>query len=465
MSLHLTVLVAYSALQMGLGLFLARRTRHASDFFVAGRSLGPGLIFATMLAANIGAGSTVGATGLGYRDGLAAWWWVGSAALGSFFLAGWVGPAMRREAERLGLNTVGDYLEHRYGTSVRAVIAALLSLGSVAILAGQLTALAWLLNVIADVPKPLGCLIGGTVVTSYFAAGGLLTSVRLNVLQLTVKLLGLGLALPFALRGVGGWPSVLAVQATDAGYWSFWHNGASGWPYLALLVPAFVVSPGLLQKVYGARDDRAVRVGVGANAAALLLYAGVPALLGIVARARFPELASHEQALPMLLMHGVPTLVGSFGLAAVFSAEISAADAVLFMLSTSLSQDLYKRFVNPAADDARLLRVTRLVAAAAGAAAVLLAIASSTVIGALSIFYTLLTVSLFVPVLAGLYWPSAGNPEALGAIGSGVTAALALHFTTGGTGWAGITPAMGGIAAAALAFAAIRIARGQPPPA
>ena len=40
--------------------------------------------------------------------------------------------------------------------------------------------------------------------------------------------------------------------------------------YLAMLGPAFIVSPGLLQKVYGARDDRAVRIGVGLNAFGLL---------------------------------------------------------------------------------------------------------------------------------------------------------------------------------------------------
>ena len=53
----------------------------------------------------------------------------------------------------------------------------------------------------------------------------------------------------------------------------------------------------------------------------------------------------------MILMHGLPVAVGTLGLAAVFSAELSAADAVLFMLTTSLSQDLYKRFVNPGADE------------------------------------------------------------------------------------------------------------------
>ena len=47
------------------------------------------------------------------------------------------------------------------------------------------------------------------------------------------------------------------------------------------------------------------------------------------------------------------------GLAAVFSAEVSAADAVLFMLSTSLTQALYKRFVNPAASDRQVLTIAR----------------------------------------------------------------------------------------------------------
>ena len=83
MNLQLTLLLVYSALLIGLGQLIGRRVRGTSDFFVAGRSLGPGLIFSTMLAANIGAGSTVNATALGYRGGVAAWWWVGSAALGS----------------------------------------------------------------------------------------------------------------------------------------------------------------------------------------------------------------------------------------------------------------------------------------------------------------------------------------------------------------------------------------------
>src|ERR1043165_5266077 len=111
---------------MAVGLLVGRRVRGTSDFFVARRQLGPGLIFSTMLAANIGAGSTVGATSVGYSGGIAAWWWVGAAALGSVALAFFIGPAMRREAAAHDLRTVGDYLEYRYSPAIRGIVALLL---------------------------------------------------------------------------------------------------------------------------------------------------------------------------------------------------------------------------------------------------------------------------------------------------------------------------------------------------
>src|SRR5262245_62903174 len=100
---------------IAFGVILSRRVHKSGDFFVAGRELNAGLIFSTLIAANIGAGSTVGATGLGYRDGLSAWWWVGSAGLGTLVLAFLVGPRIRRIAAEHDLRTVGDYLELRYG--------------------------------------------------------------------------------------------------------------------------------------------------------------------------------------------------------------------------------------------------------------------------------------------------------------------------------------------------------------
>lgn len=447
----LTWLIGYAIAQLGVGMWIARRVRTSGDFFVAGRRLGPGLLFSTMLAANIGAGSTVGATGLGYRDGLSAIWWVLSAGIGSLVLAFWIGPAIRRVAAAHDLRTVGDYLEFRYGVTVRTLIAALLWVGSLFILAGQLIAVAWILNVVAGLPKALGCILAGALITIYFAAGGLLTSAYVNVMQLIVKLLGFAIALPFALHALGGW-GALETFSPSPNYWNPWQGGSSGIVYLAMLGPAFVISPGLLQKVYGARDDRTVRIGVGLNALALMLYAAVPVLLGMIARVQFPGLAEPELALPTLFVQGMPAAVGALGLAAVFSAELSAADAVLFILTTSLSQDFYKRFRNPGASDRELLKVTRITSVVAGAAGVAIALVAADVISALSIFYTIMGVSLFVPIIAGLSSRSATSRDALAAIVAGIAVVGGWRMILSGKPMGGITPPMGGLIAAVLAF-------------
>lgn len=402
---YLLILVGYSTLMIALGVYWSRRVQASGDFFVAGRGLSAGLVFSTLLAANIGAGSTVGATGLGYRDGLSAWWWVGSAGIGSLILAFTVGPKIWRVARDNNLFTVGDYLEFRYDRRVRGLVAALLWIGSLAILAGQLIAIAWVLNVTAGVSKPVGCLIGAIVATIYFATGGLFGTARVNALQLVVKLIGFGLALIYLLKySQQQFYPPAAVSEKLETMNSFTGIGASGiLRYLALLVPSFIISPGLLQKIFGARDEKAVRTGVALNAICLLLFAAVPALLGMIAFYNFPDLPNRELALPTLMTKALPVWLGGLLLGAIFAAEVSTADAVLFMLSTSLSKDLYKTFINPEADDKHLLKVVKISAVVCGGLGALLAIFLRDVISALTIFYTLLSSAPLLPLLAGLY--------------------------------------------------------------
>jgi len=455
---YLLVIVVYSLAQIAIGVWTARRMKGSGDFFVAGRALGPGLLAATLLAANIGAGSTIGAAARGYRDGFAAWWFVGSAAIGSTVLAVWVGPRIWRLAAAHDFRTVGDFLEWRFDQRVRAVIASLLWLGTVAILSGQLLAMAAVLGTIVGLGKTASCLIGAVVASTYFVAGGLKSSVMVNVLQLGVKLIGFALALPLALAVVGGVDGFH--HAFPAGpYWSGWSHGASGWFYVAMVAPNFIVSPGILQKVYGARDERAVRIGVGVNALVLLLFAAIPPILGMIARSQHPDLPSIDAALPVLFRYDLPFWVGAVGLAAIFSAEVSAADALLFMLATSFSQDLYKRFMNPGASDRQLLACARGAAVAGAVLAVLVALVlAADVVDALGIFYTLLGVSLFVPVVSGLFSRRGGAAAALCAVAGGVAIAAAIELTQGRGFFHGLTPPMWGIALAAAAYAIVAVA-------
>ncbi len=455
MSLPLLLLIGYSILLVLVGLWIARLVRGAADFFVAGRRLTAPLLFSTVLAANIGAGSTIGAAGQAYRDGISAWWWNGSAAIGSLVLAFVIGPRIWEIAKARNLYTAGDFLEWRYGRQIRGVIAVLIWVGTLFILAGQLIAGAAILQVVAGIPRWGGALIGGVVMTTYFVAGGLLSSAWVNLVQLVVLLGGFLVAVPLVVASVGGVDAISDLPTAVPGFTDFFYSSGpgSGWAFLFLLGPAFVISPGLLQKVYGAADARTVKIGVGVQGVVLMLFAFLPVVIGMAARASHPGIEVRDQVLPIMFTDHLHPLMSGLALAAVFSAEVSTCDAILFMLATSLSQDLYKRFVNPGASDARLLTVARLASLTGGALGVGLAIVlPPSVILALGIFYSLLAVALFVPVVGGLFVRKAGSREAFAAILVGVAVRLGLQIFNNGRGIGVLDPTLLGTLAAAAAF-------------
>ena len=299
MSGVLVVLLAYCAGIVALGIWLGRRVRTTDTFFVGNRSLGAGLMLATFLAPNIGIGSTLGATDLAYDQGFAAWWWNGSAGLGSFVLAFWIGPRLWREATRLKLLTVGDFLEHHFGLGVRALAALLIWLGSLLILVAQLDGAAAVLSAAGGLSHTVGSLVSAGVITAYFVLGGLSTAARLNAVQLLVKLGGFAIATPFLVALAGGWEATTDMSPAGIGFWRG-SSATAGWPLLFLLGPAFFLSPGLLQKAFGARDERTLTRGIAINGVCLLVFAFIPVLLGLFARALAPGVDEGNAALLVL---------------------------------------------------------------------------------------------------------------------------------------------------------------------
>jgi len=436
------IIFFYAVLLVAVGLLVTKRVKKVSDFFVAGRNLGPGLLFTTLLAANIGAGSTVGVTGLGYRFGLSAWWWIGASALGSLILAYTVGPKIWQVSQKYNLYTLGDYLDQRYSRYFRLFISMMMLVGTLALLAGQLIGIAWILEVAAGLPKVIGIVLGAVVISLYFAAGGLLSSAIVNLLELAVILFGFIIALPYALAHVGGWAGMqqliaqhLPAQGEQTKFYSLTGVGLKQiLGYILLLTPAFIISPGLIQKIYGAKDEKTVKQGTLWNGIVQLIFAFIPTILGMCAFAAFPELSKPELALPTVMKELLPVWIGGLALAAIFAAEVSTADAVLFMLTTSFTKDLYVSFFKPDLKETEMLKIGRISTFVFGFLGVLMALYLPSIIAALTIFYALMTVSLTAPLLFGLY---STKPRTIAAFLSailGIITTLLVNYLTLGKG-------------------------------
>jgi SSS family solute:Na+ symporter len=281
------------------------------------------------------------------------------------------------------------------------------------------------------------------------------------LVQLAVILVGFGVAVPYSIDHAGGWHAITAGVGSTTDVW-FSDGPASGWRLMFLLAPAFIVSPGLIQKAYGGRDERAVRHGIAWNGIVLLIFACAPAAIGLAARTVYPTLERPDLALPTILSAALPPSIGVLALAAVFSAEVSSADAVLFMLATSASRDLYRGFIRPEATDNEVLRVARIAALVGGLCGIGVAMAYGSVRAAVSVFYAILTVTLFVPVIGGLYVREAGRREGLASILVGVPVLALTHIFTDGRGYGVLSPALAGVVASAVGFVAAHVLPRRP---
>jgi SSS family solute:Na+ symporter len=234
-------------------------------------------------------------------------------------------------------------------------------------------------------------------------------------------MVGFIIALPYIYLFVGGWDGLVSKVTHNlsdiealAKYFSMDGIGVTmiiG--YIVMLVPSFFISPGLIGKVFSAKDERSVKIGTAANGVVQLIFAICPVFIGMAAFASFPGISNADLALPTAMKEMMPFTIATLALAAIFAAEVSTADAVLYMISSSISNDLYKTFINPKISDGSLLKLSRAVTLISGIMGVFLALNLESIISALTIFYSLMSVSLAAPLIFGLFTRRASNMGAI----------------------------------------------------
>ncbi|MDR2400752.1 MAG: sodium:solute symporter family protein [Deferribacteraceae bacterium] len=442
MNKYVLIIILYSFVMVLVGYFFTRhsRVKDAKDFFVARRSLDTKLLFSTLLASNIGAGSTIGLAGLAYKFGISAWWWIGASGLGSIFLAYWVGPRIYRIAKEKGFLTLGDYLEFRYSKAFRGFISLLMGVGTLAILGGQLLAIAWILEVISGLSKVYGVLLGAGVIVIYSAMGGLFSAVAVNMLQIIVKMFGFTFAAIFAYIAVGGFSGLIEKSAEVAERSAtLFSPGGIGLSviigYFLMLTPSFCVSSGLIGKVYGAKDESTVKKGTALNGAAQWVFGVLIVFIGMSAYAMMPDLSNSEHALPSAIINLMPLWVAALALASIFSAEVSTCDALLYMIAGAWVNDFYKGLFNPTISSVRLLFLGRVAMICGGGIAIIFALCLDSIISALTIFYTLMSVCLTAPVFFGLFTKIADSRAAFLSSAVGVIVTIIFRYFTEAKIW------------------------------
>ena len=447
------VILAYFAVMIGAGYWGYRRATSAEEYLVAGRRLGPFMYVGTLSAVVLGGASTIGGVSLGYENGISGMWLVFMIGLGIIAL----GVLLSTRLSRLGVYTVSEMLEKRYGSVSRLISAIIITAYALMIAVTSTIAIGTVFDVILNLPPGVSILLAGGIVVAYSVAGGMWSITLTDFLQFLIMTIGfLFLLLPLAISGAGGFSGMR--EELPASYFSL---TAIGWQtiftYFLLFFFGLMIGQDIWQRVFTARNPGVARWGSVVAGVYCLIYAVAGALVGAAARVIIPNIATPDNAFARIATEALPIGLTGLVLAAALAAVMSTASAGLLASSTILSNDIYARFLVREIEN-RVL-VSRVSTLLVGVVVLVISLLVSDVVGALTIAYNLLTGALFVPIVGALFWRRA---TAAGALVSMLVSSIVVVVLMATLGLFANGPIIYGMLTSLVVFVAVSLLTPEP---
>jgi len=439
------VVALYCILMIAIGVWASRKVKTASDYIVAGRSLGFWVFTLLMFASVCSGMSLLGVPGLGFALGWSTIWEQVFVPLSIPFCIIFFGVKLFQVSKKTGYMTVQDYLAHRY-QSAKAV-RGLSSLAGIAVsviyLAGQYTAISIVLIWLFGIPHWLALLIGAIVVVIYTVIGGLYAIAITGVIQSAMIVVGVLLMAPIVLSYAGGIEAInLAMGAANENLLMPWTaDVAHGFSpeYLislaVLLMIGLACAPHVINNVIAVKD---IRYFKWAPFVCFAIYAIIMVLLKFTGFAGFVLVGDGLVTLPdvtnakdYIFLLGVESAIPNFLVLSLFgvvvlAAVMSTTDRLMFTIGTMFSWDIYRNILRPHAPDHEVLRVSRIAVFASGILTVILVLNPPDILAFLIWMGIGTMLAVFaVPLLAGLYWRRATKEGAIASMVVGLIAALA----------------------------------------
>lgn len=336
MSPVLLGVLGYLVAQFAVGLAVSRKIANQTDYYAAGRRLGPLLAGASMFATWFGAESCVGAAGHVYEHGIDRRtvepfaYGLCLILLGLFFaIPFW----------RAGSITLADLFRRRYSGTVERVAALLLIPTSVLWAAAQVRAFGQVLSAASEIEVESATTAAAVIVVAYTAAGGLMADVVTDLVQAVALLVGLLVLVAGVCADLGTAGAALEAAAAtrpprpEPGFLAT----IEAW---AIPLCGSVVAQEAVARCVASRSPRVARTSALAGGAAYLLVGSIPVFLGLVGPSIVPHLEDPEQILPALAQRHLGTLGFVVFAGALISAILSTVDSTLLVASSLATRNL-----------------------------------------------------------------------------------------------------------------------------
>lgn len=461
MELKLAVLALYLGLMLYLGYVGMRRTRTVGDFFLGGRTIGPWVSAFAYGTTYFSAVLFVGYAGkLGWGFGPHTLWIVaGNTLVGSMLAWLVLAKRTRNMTARLGVMTMPEFFEARYGSrSIRLLSALIIFVFLVPYSASVYMGLSYLFQVNLGIPYVLALSLMAIPTGLYLIMGGYFALTLTDFLQGIVAILGATFMVIYLLAQVGGlapaWEQLSAISYPGFNPVSLSSSvpgippaAFPGWMVLGALVLITSLGPWgmpqMVQKFYSLKSEAdATRAMVVATCIALVItfaayFSGALTHLFFQTLPVDPSTgkASVDHLMPHLMTEMIPAWASVVILLLVLSASMSSLSSLALVSSSAIAIDLYARDARPKPSPRRTMVLMRTLCGLFVLASLVIALSKPAFILSLMVIsWGVIGGSFLAPYVYGLFLPWANRTGALAGMLSGLGTALFLYVLWGEPG-------------------------------
>ena len=372
----------YLAIVLIIGIILEKAVKTLGDYFLGGRRLGPYVIAFSERASEMSGWVGLGLPGEGFSSGINATWNTIGCFLGIGDLGVWalMSKRLRRYTEVIGALTIPAYLEARFNDTkgvLRATAAIIILIFLTAYVGAQFTAAAKVFSAIAGGGAiTTWIVIGALIMIIYTVLGGFFAVCWTDYVQGWWALIGLLIITGVGFAKYGGIGGLLQKMAeTDPKLVSlnnFWGYEYSGVLLLVIILSYLAIgfgwpgNPHIIVRFMGIKNVKDLKKSAITALLLLLVVYYLAESVGWMARVEFGSTENliapdAEYSLQTLAIAWLPPALAGVVLAAPLALMMSTADSQLLVSASAIMEDIYHRFINPKAEEKKLVLWSRII--------------------------------------------------------------------------------------------------------
>ena len=403
---------AYVFFILYVGLKSRKDSGGGEGYLLGGRSIGPVITSFSFAATYISGVCMVNAGKIGWDWGIGAMWnaW-GNVLLSIVFMWFFLGTRSRRMSEKLGVQTLPDFLRARYKTEYFKLVGSIvLFVFMIPYTAAVFSSLSYMFTSVFNLPYIGAVIVMAILAAVYLVVGGYKAAAKIDVVQGGIMVIG-GIILAVAtinskevgglaegierMKAIAPFVNSQGVQATGSDIINFGFNGSFG--LLMGIIPFVLMTswapnglPQMATKFFAIKSAKQVKIGgIVCTILGFIIITGVhvPGLFIHLFYDKLPAGGTNVLVPDMLTKIFDSSLVGqlclSLILLLVLSASMSTLAGLVLSSSAALGMDFIKGYVAKNLDEKKTTLLLRVCTLFFVAAALILALLNLGVISSI----------------------------------------------------------------------------------